>query len=70
MVCKVHALAARRTLQSQQKISGAFRTEKGATDFGRIRGYISTARKHGYSVFEALRALAIGQPLSIKDLGG
>jgi len=30
----------------QQKMSGIFRTREGATEFGRIRGYISTMRKH------------------------
>ena len=56
-------------MKVQQKISGAFRTKKGAKEFARIRGYVSTMRKHGQSVYEALKALAIAQPILISSLG-
>jgi transposase len=41
----------------QQKISGCFRTETGADAFCRIRGYISTLRKHGVDLLPALFSL-------------
>jgi len=58
-----------RMMKVQQKISGTFRTEDGAKQFVRIRGYVSTMRKHGQSVCEALKALAIAQPILISSLG-
>jgi transposase len=44
----------------QQKISGCFRTERGAEDFCLIRSYLSTCRKRGIHPMEALRALFTG----------
>lgn len=38
----------------RQKISGCFRSFKGAQMMSRIRGYISTARKQGLNAFEQL----------------
>jgi transposase len=38
----------------RQKISGCFRGKDGANIFCRIRGYISTAKKNGYTAMEAL----------------
>ena len=46
----------------KQKVSGGFRTLEGAKRFGRIRGYISTARKHAKNVFEAIRDALDGHP--------
>lgn len=43
-----------RMAKVQQKISGTFRTWEGARKFARMRSYISTAKKHAESVFEAL----------------
>jgi transposase len=59
-----------RMMKVQQKISGTFRTEQGAIEFGRIRGYISTIGKHGHSVVEAVKSLARAQPILISKLGG
>lgn len=47
----------------QQKISGCFRTLHGARRFARIRSYISTSRKKGRGILEALEQAFLGQPL-------
>lgn len=52
-----------RMMKVQQKISGIFRTEIGAAQFARIRGYVSTARKQGYVPLTALQAACAGHPL-------
>ena len=51
-----------RMVKVQQKVSGAFRTLNGAKTFCRIRGYISTLRKHGLSVMSYLRDAFEGHP--------
>ena len=52
-----------RMMKAKQKISGCFRTKEGAILFGRIRGYLSTARKQGWNIVEALEQGIRGQPL-------
>lgn len=52
-----------RMVKVQQKISGCFRTSKGAEMFCRIRGYISTMKKQGQHVFTALKSTFSTHPL-------
>jgi len=51
-----------RMVKVQQKISGTFRSVEGASNFCRVRGYISTARKNGGSVITAIRRAFEGEP--------
>lgn len=53
-----------RMMKLKQKISGCFRSPDGAQMFCRIRGYISTLRKQGRNVLDALIALFLGHPQS------
>jgi transposase len=51
-----------RPAKTQQKISGRLRSEQVTRHRYAIRGYISTAAKHGTSVFTALRDAFTGNP--------
>jgi transposase len=44
-----------RMMKTKQKVSGTFRTFEGASTFCSIRGYISTARKNGCHVINAIQ---------------
>jgi transposase len=50
-----------RMAKLQQKISGCFRSWKGAYIFSRIRGYLSTSGKHNVTSAEALNLLFNGK---------
>jgi transposase len=51
-----------RMMKLKQKISGTFRSLEGAQQFCRIRGYISTLRKQGIEILDALRLVFMETP--------
>lgn len=53
-----------RMFKVKQKISGTFRSLEGATTFCRIRGYISTARKNGERLVDAVKNALEGNPFT------
>ena len=58
-----------RMAKARQKVSGCFRTARGAGMFCRIRGYISTAKKQGHSALAALERAFTGDPFAPTLLG-
>lgn len=56
-----------RMVKVKQKISGSFRTRSGAETFCAIRSYISTVRKHGHNVIDAIHNALLDHPF-IPDL--
>ncbi|MDR9816944.1 MAG: IS66 family transposase [Candidatus Methanoculleus thermohydrogenotrophicum] len=51
-----------RMMKLKQKISGVFRSEEGAMNFCRVRGFISTIKKHDRPVLPELRRVFEGTP--------
>ncbi|MBE1556013.1 IS66 family transposase [Sporosarcina limicola] len=50
-----------RRMKVKQKVSGSFRTVKGAERFARIRGFVSTVRKQNRGVLSSLIAVQCGK---------
>jgi len=49
-------------LKVQQKVSGSFRSDRGADAFACLRSYLSTLRKQGAALLAALETVVVGQP--------
>jgi transposase len=58
-----------RMVKIKQKVSGAFRTRTGAETFCAIRSYISTTRKHGLNVIDAIHDALTGNPFIPSAVG-
>lgn len=54
-----------RMIKVQQKVSGTFRSPEGASAFCTIRSYLSTMRKQGRSMLDAMLAVFAGSPFPI-----
>lgn len=51
-----------RMVKVKTKVSGCFRTRKGASDFLKIMSYLGTARKQGVNAFNAIMSALNGDP--------
>ena len=51
-----------RMVKVKLKVSGTFRTQSGADNFCAIRSYISTVRKQGHNVIDAIYHAFVGHP--------
>ena len=51
-----------RMIKTMQKISGSFRSKEGADIFCRIRGYVSTVCKQGFTILDKIQDAFAGKP--------
>ncbi len=56
-----------RMIKVQQKVSGCFRSVRGAERFCIISSYISTVRKQGMDLLESIKAAFAGNPISFSS---
>jgi transposase len=59
-----HAEREIRMMKVQQKVSGTFRSQEGATIFCRIRSYLASANKHEMNPFMVLSMASSGSPFT------
>lgn len=57
-----------RPWKTKLKVSGCFRTLDGAKRYARIKGFCSTVRKHGLSVYEQLLAAMDGRSILVEGV--
>jgi transposase len=50
-------------IKVQQKVSGCFRSERGARIFCSIRSYLFTTRKHGLNLMDSIKSAFAGRPM-------
>jgi transposase len=51
-----------RMIKVKTKVSGCFRSNDGAKSYLKIMSYVGTAKKHGFSAFEAIQQAISGNP--------
>jgi len=56
-----------RPAKIKQKVAGSFRTLEGAQIYARIHGFISTTRKHQFSIFKELQSTFEGENFLTKS---
>lgn len=56
-----------RMIKVQQKVSGCFRSNAAAEAFCIVRGYLSTAKKHGLGMLEAILQALFSSPFSLPN---
>jgi transposase len=59
-----------RMMKVKQKVAGCFRTVRGADLFAGLRSYLSTARKQGQPLLQALTQALLGTPFIPSTLAG
>jgi len=52
-----------RMIKTMQKISGSFRSKKGAQIFCRIRGFVSSVRKQGFPILAKIEDAFASKPV-------
>jgi transposase len=55
-----------RPFKVKQKVSGCFRTKKGADDYATISSYVSTAQKRKIDPFMAIKGALLNQPFAVR----
>jgi transposase len=57
-----------RPWKTKLKVSGCFRTLEGASKYAQVKGFYSTVKKHGYSVYDQLVKAIDGESFLLTGL--